>query len=66
MEYPGLTFIGHYGDEFTHDLYGVIAHEIAHTWSPLMMGTNEMVHRMFRSLFLGMQTLPSAAWVPIR
>jgi aminopeptidase N len=41
MEYPGLTFIGHYGDEYTHDLYGVIAHEIAHNWSPMMMGTNE-------------------------
>ena len=31
----------------------------------LSMGTSEVVNTCLRSLFLGLQTLPSAAWVPI-
>jgi len=31
----------------------------------LMMGVNQIVNRCLRSLFLGLQTLPTAAWVPI-
>lgn len=31
----------------------------------LFMGMNDLAHQAFRSLFLGIQTLPSAAWVPI-
>lgn len=31
----------------------------------VLMGTSELVHQTLRSLFLGIQTLPSAAWVPI-
>jgi len=31
----------------------------------LIMGTNQLINSCFRSFFLGLQTLPSAAWVPI-
>jgi NitT/TauT family transport system permease protein len=31
----------------------------------LLMGMNRIVNRCLRSLFLGLQTLPTAAWVPI-
>ncbi len=41
MEYPGITFIGHYGDATTHSPFGVIVHEIGHNWYPMMIGSNE-------------------------
>jgi NitT/TauT family transport system permease protein len=31
----------------------------------LLMGTNRIINSCLRSLFLGLQTLPTAAWVPI-
>lgn len=31
----------------------------------LVMGTNKLINSCFRSFLLGLQTLPSAAWVPI-
>jgi NitT/TauT family transport system permease protein len=31
----------------------------------LMMGTNRIINSCLKSLFLGLQTLPTAAWVPI-
>jgi NitT/TauT family transport system permease protein len=31
----------------------------------LVMGTSEVINRCLKSLFLGLQTLPTAAWVPI-
>jgi NitT/TauT family transport system permease protein len=31
----------------------------------LLMGTSRIVNRCLKSLFLGLQTLPTAAWVPI-
>ena len=31
----------------------------------LVMGTNKLINSCFRSFMLGLQTLPSAAWVPI-
>ncbi|MBC7945795.1 MAG: ABC transporter permease [Burkholderiales bacterium] len=31
----------------------------------LLMGTSKVINRCLRSLFLGLQTLPTAAWVPI-
>ncbi len=31
----------------------------------LVMGTNKLINNCFRSFLLGLQTLPSAAWVPI-
>jgi hypothetical protein len=41
MEYPGITFIGHYGDKNYHSPFGVITHEVAHNWFPMMVGSNE-------------------------
>jgi NitT/TauT family transport system permease protein len=31
----------------------------------LLMGTNRIINSCLRSLFLGLQTLPTAAWVPV-
>ncbi|MEX2608361.1 MAG: M1 family metallopeptidase [Gemmatimonadota bacterium] len=39
MEYPMLVFIT--GARSPESLYGVLAHEIAHEWLPMMVGTNE-------------------------
>jgi hypothetical protein len=44
MEYPGITFIGHYGDTEYHSPFGVIVHEVAHNWFPMMVGTNEIYY----------------------
>ena len=41
MEYPGVVFIGHIGDKSDHSLYGVVVHEIGHSWYPMMIGSNE-------------------------
>jgi hypothetical protein len=41
MEYPGITFNGHIGDPNSHELYGVISHEIGHSWFPMMIESNE-------------------------
>ncbi|TAK65271.1 MAG: M1 family peptidase, partial [Bacteroidetes bacterium] len=41
MEYPGITFIGHYGDKNSHSPFGVIVHEVGHNWFPMMVGSNE-------------------------
>lgn len=34
-------------------------------WVGLLMGMSTVVNRCLRSLFLGLQTLPTAAWVPV-
>jgi len=39
MEYPMLSFIGR--PQQRESLYGVIAHEVAHQWVPMMVGTRE-------------------------
>lgn len=41
MEYPGITFYGHYGDKNDHGLFGVISHEVGHNWYPMMIGSDE-------------------------
>lgn len=41
MEYPGIVFIGHIGDPYSHSLFGVVAHELGHEWYPMMIGSNE-------------------------
>jgi len=41
MEYPGITFIGHYGEDESNSLFGIITHEVAHNWFPMMVGSNE-------------------------
>jgi hypothetical protein len=42
MEYPMLVFIT--GGRSPESLYGVLAHEVAHEWLPMMVGTNESRH----------------------
>jgi hypothetical protein len=39
MEYPMITIVG--GGRTPLSLYGVISHEIAHMWWPMVVGTNE-------------------------
>lgn len=57
MEYPGITFIGHYGDEVTHSLFGIITHEVAHNWYPMMVGTNETAYGFMDEGFVTFMTI---------
>jgi hypothetical protein len=42
MEYPGITFDSKRAK--TRNLHGVIAHEIGHSWFPMIVGSNERRH----------------------
>ena len=44
MEFPMLTLIGSYQGRTPEDLYFVTAHELAHMWIPMIVGTNEKRH----------------------
>jgi hypothetical protein len=41
MEFPMLTLIGSYEDRDAQALFSTTAHEIAHMWVPMIVGTNE-------------------------
>lgn len=41
MEYPMMTLIGDYTRRSDADLYNVVAHELAHMWVPMIVGTDE-------------------------
>lgn len=41
MEYPMMTLIGPYNAEGDTALYNVTAHELAHMWIPMLVGTDE-------------------------
>jgi hypothetical protein len=41
MEYPMMTLIGGYNDAPESGLYSVTAHELAHMWVPMIVGTDE-------------------------
>ena len=41
MEYPMMTLIGDYNARGDSALYNVTAHELAHMWIPMVVGTNE-------------------------
>jgi hypothetical protein len=41
MEYPMMTLIGGYDQRPASGLYGVTAHELAHMWVPMIVGTDE-------------------------
>jgi len=41
MEFPMMTLIGDYRQATDDDLYNVVAHELAHMWVPMMVGTDE-------------------------
>jgi hypothetical protein len=44
MEFPMLTVIGPYEGRQPVDLYSVTAHELAHMWIPMIVGTDERRH----------------------
>lgn len=44
MEFPMLTLIGAYREREAANLYGVTVHELAHMWTPLIVGSNEKRH----------------------
>jgi hypothetical protein len=46
MEFPMMTLIGSYTSPQSTDtsLYGVTAHELAHMWLPMIVGTDERRH----------------------
>ena len=44
MEFPMLTLIGVYRGAAPRSLLAVTAHEIAHMWLPMIVGTNEARH----------------------
>jgi len=41
MEYPMMTIISSYNRSSDRGLYGVVAHELAHMWVPMMVNNNE-------------------------
>lgn len=41
MEYPGIIFNGHLGNKNNHELFGVLTHEVGHSWYPMMLGSDE-------------------------
>jgi len=41
MEFPMMTLIGDYNDREDADLYNVVAHELAHMWVPMQIGSDE-------------------------
>lgn len=41
MEFPMMTLIGPYNRSSDEGLYGVTAHELAHMWVPMIVGTDE-------------------------
>jgi len=41
MEYPMMTIISSYTRSSDKGLYGVVAHELAHMWVPMMVNNNE-------------------------
>jgi hypothetical protein len=44
MEFPMMTLMGDYNAATDEDLYNVTAHELAHMWVPMMVGSNERRH----------------------
>ena len=41
MEFPMMTLMGTYNSRGANALYNVTAHELAHMWVPMIVGTNE-------------------------
>lgn len=44
MEFPMMTLIGNYNQRSDSSLYYVTAHELAHMWVPMIVGTDEKRH----------------------
>ena len=47
MEFPMMTLIGDYNAQGDSALYWVTAHELAHMWVPMMVGSDERRHAWF-------------------
>jgi aminopeptidase N len=61
MEFPMLTLMGSYQGREAFDLYSVTAHELAHMWIPMIVGSNEKRHAWIdegSTSFLENQTEP--------
>jgi len=61
MEFPMLTLMGSYEDRGAFSLYSVTAHELAHMWIPMIVGSNEKRHAWIdegSTSFLENQTEP--------
>ena len=41
MEFPMMTLIGDYNERGDEALYGVVAHELAHMWFPMLVSSDE-------------------------
>jgi hypothetical protein len=41
MEYPMMTLIGGFDGGSAADMYGVVSHELAHEWVPMIVNTDE-------------------------
>jgi len=61
MEFPMFTLMGSYEGRGAFDLYSVTAHELAHMWIPMIVGSNEKRHAWIdegSTTFLENQTEP--------
>jgi len=61
MEFPMFTLMGVYQGREPFDLYSVTAHELAHMWIPMIVGSNEKRHAWIdegSTTFLENQTEP--------
>ncbi len=61
MEFPMFTIMGSYEGRGAFNLYSVTAHELAHMWVPMIVGTNEKRHAWMdegSTSFLENQTEP--------
>ena len=47
MEFPMMTLIGDYNQAGDSALYNVVAHELAHMWSPMILSSNERRYAWF-------------------
>ncbi len=61
MEFPMFTLMGSYEGSEAFNLYSVTAHELAHMWVPMIVGSNEKRHAWMdegSTTFLENQTEP--------
>jgi hypothetical protein len=61
MEFPMFTIMGSYEGRGAFNLYSVTAHELAHMWIPMIVGSNEKRHAWIdegSTTFLENQTEP--------
>lgn len=61
MEFPMLTLIGDYNERGAERLFGVTVHELAHMWTPMIVGSNEKRHAWMDegfATFLTNQAIP--------